>query len=82
MCEHVLPPTITILSTSILAAQGTTSLLTSSAPVWILGVKYHDAPSPDTAQEDVGLKQEVMLFPEQNRVLEVCNVTVLCLTFH
>jgi hypothetical protein len=40
--------------------QGTTSLLTTSAPVWILGVQYHDTSSADADQEGAGLKQEVI----------------------
>ncbi|CAL8470403.1 g9945 [Coccomyxa elongata] len=40
--------------------QGTTSLLTSSAPVWILGISYHDSSSPEAAEDGTGLKQEVL----------------------
>ena len=40
-------------------AQGTTSLLTSSAPVWILGISYHNASSPEAVEDGTGLKQEV-----------------------
>lgn len=49
-------------------AQGTTSLLESSAPIWILGICYCDAAGED-AEEGSSLKQEVIgCIPSQSLV--------------
>jgi hypothetical protein len=53
-------------------AQGTTSLLESSAPIWILGICYCDAAGQD-AEEGSSLKQEVGVMLSQSHPVLFCR---------